>query len=260
MNGLRAVFAYRGYVWRNAVNEVRYRYAGSGMGVFWNVINPALQVVLFGVLFGLAQIPQDLTGRERWLHLCLGLLPWLGFAETLARVSLAFVRSAGLLRVTNVPLEVLVAESTLASALGAQLAVGVLLVAAVASGVALHPRLLLLPLAVALLHAFAFGLGLLLASWRAFFADTSEVLRVVTQLWMWTMPIAYPEALVPAALRPWLGLNPPWVYLQQIRALGLGQTDLDPSSWLLMFGWPIVSCAVGLLVVQRLRSQVLDVA
>ena len=259
MKALLAIFAYRGYIWRNAVNDLRYRYAGSGMGVFWNVINPALQVAIFGVLFGVVLAPSNFRGGERWVYLCLGLLPWLGVSETLARTSQSLVKGGGLVRMAGVPLEVLVAESTLASALSSQLAIAILILATIVMGAGLQPGLLLLPVAVLLLHAAAFGLGLLLACFRVFFLDTSEVLRVWLQLWMWTMPIVYAESMVPSSLQPWLALNPPYAYIREIRALGLGVGGFDPIQWFIMLGWAIASAALGLLVLNRLRSEVLDV-
>lgn len=259
MNGLLAILEHRGYIWRNAVNDLRYRYAGSGMGVFWNVVNPVLQIGVFGLVFSLFPSPPGETPAARWLSLCLGLVPWLGFSESLVRASHALVRGGGLVRINGVPLEVLVAESALASALSGLIGMGVVLLAAVLMGADLWPGLALILVATLSLHVVGFGLGLALACLRAFFADTSEVLRVGLQLWMWTMPIVYSEALVPESLRPWLILNPPWVYLREIRALSHGPASLNPIPILIMVGWAIATVALGRLVMNRLRADVLDV-
>jgi ABC-type polysaccharide/polyol phosphate export permease len=259
MTGPLTLVAYRGYIWRNALNDLRYRYAGSGMGVFWNVINPLVQVAVFGLIFGLMPAASRGPEGERWISLCLGLIPWLAFVETLVRASHSLVRGGGLIRMGGAPLEVLVAESALASALSALLAVAVLLVAVARFGGGTHPGLILLPLITLLLQAFAYGLGLILACLRAFFADTSEVLRVLLQLWMWTMPVVYSEALLPEWIGPWLVLNPPWAYIQQTRALGLGLAGFDPFHWLMMIVWALVSTAVGFGALNHLRRDVLDV-
>lgn len=259
MNGPFVVFGYRGYIWRNAVNDLRYRFAGSGMGVFWNLVNPVLQIAVFGIVFGLFPSSSNLTAPQRWIYLCLGLIPWLGFTESLVRGSHSLIRGGGLVRIDGAPLEVLVAESALASALSGLLAVAVVIIASVFLGVGLRPGLILIPFVILLLHIFAYGLGLILACLRAFFVDTSEVLRVLLQLWMWTMPIVYSEGLLPEAVRPWLFLNPPWVFLREIRALGQGVAGVDALSWIVMSLWVVLSVGLGGLVLNRLRRDVLDV-
>jgi ABC-type polysaccharide/polyol phosphate export permease len=50
---------YRGFIVRNALSDVRHRYAGSAVGVAWNVINA--------------------------LYLCGGLLPWAAFSQWILR-------------------------------------------------------------------------------------------------------------------------------------------------------------------------------
>jgi lipopolysaccharide transport system permease protein len=259
MKSLLALPKYRGYIWRNAVNDIRYRYAGSGMGVFWNVINPALQILIFGAVFGVILSPSSLGRGERWIHLCLGLLPWLGFCEALVRANHSLVRGGGLVRMAAVPQEVLVAESALSSAFSSQIAIGLLIVGTLLAGMKPHAGLLLLPLASLLFSAFAYGLGLILACLSVFLMDTAEVLRVLLQIWMWTMPIVYAESVLGGAFRPWLNLNPPYVYIREIRALGLGEAGLEPLTWLLMAGWAMAAVGIGILVSNRLRSDVLDV-
>lgn len=256
MNTLATLHTYRGYVWRNAVNEVRYRYAGSGMGLFWHVINPALQATVYGVLFGALF---SATERAGWLHLCLGLLPWLAFSEALARASHCFVRGAGAVRTASVPLEVLVTQEALASLFSGLLAASMLLLVVGFLGPGLHRGLLLFLLAVFLFHAFAWGLSLVVATLGAFFTDTAQVVRVLSQLWMWTVPVVYPEHLLPEPLRAWLFLNPAHAFVSTIRSLGLGQPGPGAGGWLELLLWVGLAATAGLFCVRRLRSDVLDV-
>ena len=45
------LWRYRGFILRNALSDVRHRYAGSAVGVAWNVINPLAQIVIYSLVF-----------------------------------------------------------------------------------------------------------------------------------------------------------------------------------------------------------------
>ena len=45
------LYQHRNYIIRNAWSDLRLRYAGSGMGIFWNVIIPVAQILIYTVVF-----------------------------------------------------------------------------------------------------------------------------------------------------------------------------------------------------------------
>jgi lipopolysaccharide transport system permease protein len=257
MDTLRFLLAQRRYILRNGFNDLRYRYAGSGIGVFWNVVNPLAQVLVFGVVvrFALPR-PAEAPG-QLGLWLALGLLPWLAFTEALVRGSQSLVYHRAHLRTTAVAPEVFVAASAVASAWSLVITLGLLLVLSLASGQRPSWALGLLPVAAALLALLAFGISLVLGSLRVFFADVSEVLRVSLQLWMWSMPIVYSEDLLPRAASRALALNPPYAYLRAIRGLYLGRLPAT-DEWMAMIVWAAVAVAGGALLAGQLRTSVRD--
>src|SRR4051812_39830631 len=50
-NPLGLVWMYRTALWRTTINEVRQRYAGSTMGLFWLALAPGLLLALYGCVF-----------------------------------------------------------------------------------------------------------------------------------------------------------------------------------------------------------------
>jgi len=48
---IRVLYHHRKYIVQNAWNDLRHRYAGSGMGVIWNVISPLAQILVFSLIF-----------------------------------------------------------------------------------------------------------------------------------------------------------------------------------------------------------------
>lgn len=72
------------------------------------------------------------------------------------------------------------------------------------------------------------------------------------------MPIIYPVAMVPAAVQPWLKLNPPYLFIASIRQIYLtGQAPLW-SDWLIMLAWSGLFIGLGGLILRRLRQEIRD--
>src|SRR3954471_8009279 len=76
-----SLLKYRRLIWRHAVSELRYRYAGTGLGVVWNVLHPLALIAVYSVVFSAILQPARLqslpatAGRFGYLlYLCSGLL------------------------------------------------------------------------------------------------------------------------------------------------------------------------------------------
>ena len=95
------LWRYRGFIARNALSDMRHRYAGSAAGVAWNVINPLAQIVIYSVVFSqimAVRMPDGRTGTAFALYLCAGLLPWAAFSECILRGTNAFIENAPYLK------------------------------------------------------------------------------------------------------------------------------------------------------------------
>ena len=77
------LWRYRGFIARNALSDVRNRYAGSAMGVAWHVLNPLAQILIYSLVFShlmAPRVPGGGSGAAFALYLCAGLLPWTAFS------------------------------------------------------------------------------------------------------------------------------------------------------------------------------------
>src|SRR5687767_5171816 len=114
---LNHFYQYRRYIWQNARDELRYRYAGASLGIFWHLIHPLLQVLIYTFVFTQVVIiqPEDQQDAPFVLYLCAGLFPWLAFSETLLQGSNAFLENAVYLKRLPIPAEVFLAKNVLIS-------------------------------------------------------------------------------------------------------------------------------------------------
>ena len=215
---VRNLYQYRCYIWRNAWNELRYRYAGTGMGIFWNVIHPLVTIALYTLIFSWI-FPQRVRGGAYVLHLTSGLLAWRAFTDTIQRGSNAFIENARYLKRLAIPLEVFIAKTALASTFVFLIYYLLLIVVTLVLGNSIGRTMFLLPVFLVFLQSLAFGMALILADFRTLIPDIQEMIQAFLPLWLWTLPVIYPESIVPQALRPWLYVNPPYVFLRAIRAV-----------------------------------------
>jgi lipopolysaccharide transport system permease protein len=128
------IYKHRGYIWRTALAEVRNRYAGSGMGAFWNIVQPLSMILIFTVIF--TQVfkrgPEEKVSYP--VYLCSALLPWAAFTECMNRGTQAFVHNALYLRKLPIPEQVFVAQTALATAISLTISFSLLVVFAVTLG------------------------------------------------------------------------------------------------------------------------------
>jgi ABC-type polysaccharide/polyol phosphate export permease len=254
------LYKHRGYIWRTALSEVRNRYAGAGLGVLWNFVQPLALILIFTLIF-----TKVMTGNGKGLNapytvwLCAALLPWSAFGECLNRCTGAFVANAIYLRKLPIPEQVFVAQAALTSLINLGLSFVLLLIVALALGHAPTWHWLLLPIPLVLLISLAFGLGMVLGTLNAFFRDVAQVVPIALQLGFWAYPVVVRKEFLPEGMRTLLPLNPVYPSLVALGRLlvaggrpggGLG------GGW---GGGAALAGAAGYLVLRKLRRELRDV-
>jgi lipopolysaccharide transport system permease protein len=149
--------AYRGALWSLAWRNVRSRYKQAALGMTWALLQPAVQVGVFTVLFGiLVRIPSG--GVPYPAFALAGILPWNIFVKIVSDGSVSLVTNQNIITKLFFPRIYLVlavgASALIDAAVGLALLVGLLLWFGIAPGAAL-------PLAIpALLGVIALSYGL----------------------------------------------------------------------------------------------------
>lgn len=265
---VRGLFRYRSFIWQNAVAELRHRYAGTNLGVVWNVLNPLALIAVYAVVFtGImtAQIAPDQLPRGVGpevafvLYLTSGLLPWLAFAECLTRGCNAFTDNAAYLKKLPIPEQVFVAQTAASATLGLAISFSLLLIVSLALGLRPTWHWLLLPVPLVALQLLGFGLGLLCGTLNVFFRDIGQLLTLALQLVLWTVPIVYLEQTLHPTLAAVVRWHPLYPALHAIRSLFLFRQGLPgPEIWAAMIAWPLLACGVAWLAFGKLRREIRD--
>jgi len=261
-----SLLSHRRYIWQGAVAELRHRYAGTGLGVVWNVLHPLALIAVYSVVFTTlmkGKVPGH-ADDERYayvLYLCSGLLPWLAFAECLTRGCNALAENATYLRKLPIPEQVFVAKSAAAATLGLAISFGLLLLIAPLLGLRPAATWLLLPVPLLLLMAMGYGVALLCATLNVFFRDVGQLLTVALQVVLWTVPIVYAVNArdFPAWFVRLLPLHPLYPALVGVRELLLNGALPSTRAWVGMVAWPLAFLLVAQLAFTKLRAEIRDV-
>ena len=230
---LRALWAYRGFVWSSVLREFHGKYRESLLGAFWSVANPLAMIVIYTVVFGQLMRPQ-LAGHEQTpfafsIYLCAGVITWGLFAEMLGRLNSVFLEHANLIKKSNFPRICLPAIVAASALINFGIVFGLYL--AFLAIIGHWPGWLLLAVVplLALQVLFTLGLGIFLGTLNVFFRDVGQFTGIVVQFWFWLTPIVYVFDSLPEGARNVLQYNPlqPLVMAYQTIFLDLRMPDLE---------------------------------
>jgi len=256
------LWRYRGFIARNALSDVRNRYAGSAMGVAWHVLNPLAQILIYSLVFShlmAPRVPGAGSGAAFALYLCAGILPWAAFTDCVLRGANSFIENAPYLKKLPIPEQVFVAQDAAAASLFLCISMALLGVVTLATGGRLSVAWLGVPAVLILFQGFGFGLGLLFSTLTVFLRDIGQALAIAMHLWMWLTPIVYVEQILPPDLRAVMHYNPAYPFIDALhRMISEGEW---PAlwQWPAMLLWALTTPTLGYLVLRRLRPEIRDV-
>ena len=248
-------------LWQMVVSDLRGRYVGSSLGLFWSVIHPLVMILIFTIVFSRvmgARLPGASDTYAYGIYLCAGLLPWIAFQDLVARTTTIFLDNANLVRKVAFPKSVLYGFAVVSGGVNAGLAIGAFMVVLLVTGHFLHVTFLLWLPFVALQLTFGLGIGIIASVLHVFLRDTSQLVTVLLQVWFWATPIVYVDTILPEWLQRLERLNPLFLFSATHRMIVLdGQIPtLRRTAALLLVTGLVV--ALGGLMYRRFRAEILD--
>jgi lipopolysaccharide transport system permease protein len=235
--------------------DIRNRYLGSFSGGLWALVQPLIQLAVYGFVFVYvfnAKVPgADAPGYVPFL--ALGLWPWVAFSEGITRATTAIQDNAPLINKVAMPRQVLVFAAVASSFVVHGIGFCAITLALRAFGVPLD--LVALPIALAgfvQLFLLALGVAFVCAAVQVFVRDLAPALPQLLMLWMFASPIFYARASLPARYQGWFDLNPFAFYPEQFRALLLHSGGSGLRAEVIALLLAIVALACGLAVFRRL--------
>lgn len=257
-----AVLLDNKYLIRELVaRDIRGRYVGSIIGIFWSILNPLLQLVLFTLVFSVVLDirfgTEASTGRFAEYLFC-ALLPWTAFQEAVTRSSRTFIENSNLIKKVQFPLEVLpfsiVTSAFIHQFLGTLLFV-LILIANQGLNIQLFPVVFILFIFQILM---IYGLSVVVACLNVFVRDIAQILGVLFMLVFWITPIVYPKSKAPELFRLLLNLNPLTHMVEVYRFVFLGSPEPSIVGVFYWLAFCVAAYHLGQFVLRRTQKELVD--
>lgn len=227
--------------------NLKVRYRGSFLGVYWSLLNPLIMTMLYTAIFGTAFAKYyDDSITNYILAVFTGLVILNFFSASTMQALSSVVTNGSLLNKIRLPVSVFPVSMVTANIF--QFVVGVLpllaIVTLITSKNLINVLALFLPLIS--LSLVCAGIGFLVSALYVFFRDLPYFYELVTFVIWVSTPIFYPADIVPEKVKTFLLLNPLSPIIESLRQISLSGAppnlsliggSLLSGLIILMLGW-----------------------
>lgn len=266
---LKELWDYRDLLTLFVKRTITVQYKQTILGPLWWIIQPALTVLMYMVVFGgIAGIPTD--GVPQPLFYLGGVCMWQYFSSCLTGTSNTFVTNAGIFGKVYFP-RLIMPLSTVISNLvrfGIQLGLFIIVYAYYAIvGKAPSPNwyLILAPVLVIMMAGLALGFGIIISSMTTKYRDLQVLFSFVVQLWMYGTPIVYPLSQVAGKtalgmdLTTIMCLNPVTPVIETFKYGALSAGEFIGWGWLAYSSvFMLVVLGFGVLIFNKVQKSFMD--
>lgn len=256
---LRDVWDRRQFAWASAMGELRSQHMDTVLGNVWHLLNPALLISIYYLVFGVLLDVDRGVGDNILAFIAIGVLAYQLGQRSIISAARSIISNEGLIRSLQFPRALLPLGSMIQETL--TFLPGLLLIVAVVvvTGEGITPAWgLMLPVFLIQI-SFNFGAGMLLARVADRFRDTINFLPFVFRLGFYGSAVIFPvdERFDVIESYPWIEwvfvANPFYAQLSLWRealmtTYGVGRI---PYLWASATAWAIVAVIVGVLVFRR---------
>ena len=203
----RELWAYRELLYFLIWRDVKIRYKQTALGAAWAVLQPALTMVVFTVVFGrFVGVPSH--GVPYPLFSLAGLLPWQYLTSAVGRSGASVVSSSSLISKVYFPRLLIPVAAAAAPIVDLLVGLAFLCVMMAGYGYAPSSRVVFLPCFILLAFLASLAVSLSLSALNVRYRDVTFLIPFFLQIWMFVSPVVYPSSIVPAKLRQLFALNP----------------------------------------------------
>ena len=267
----KELWAYRDlcslFVKRNIITQ----YKQTMLGPAWFVIQPALTVIMYMVVFGgIAGIPTD--GVPRPLFYLAGTAMWNYFSECLTKTSNTFVANSGIFGKVYFPRLVMPVADVTSNLLRLGIQFGFFVIVYIVYSIVdssctahLTWYALLLPVLIVMMAGLALGFGTIFSSLTTKYRDLQVLLTFLVQLWMYATPIVYPLSqtgsmrFLGVPVHTFMCLNPVTPIIETFKYGFLGCGAFVGWRWLIYsFVFMCLLLGSGIVVFNKVQKSFMD--
>jgi ABC-type polysaccharide/polyol phosphate export permease len=222
--------------------ELARKYKGSRFGVLWYLINPLVLMGAYTLMFD--HVIKVGSYPDFPVFLLIGLVVWTFFQQSLLAASGSLLDQGDLVRKARFPREAIPASTVAVQLVTMAVMLVLLTPLAVALRGTFAPKLLLLPVLIALLFCFVLGCSLIVSVLHAYFRDVAPILGAALLPWFFLTPIFFnPNQFAFVQHHAWVGtllgwVNPVAPFILATRSVLYGGASFD-------WGWLVYAAVIA---------------
>jgi len=231
--------------------DLRGRYVGSALGIFWNIINPLIILALYTFIF------QYILNLKYGDHvfaapfIFCGLLPWMAISESLNRGTVSIIENSNLVQKVVFPKEILILYVVASSFFHELMGMTILIIYLCIFGTPPGTVALLIIFIFILQLIFSAGLGFFFSTLNVFIRDTTPLLGAFMTMWFFLTPIVYDATRIPGKYQPFFKVNPLYYLVNMYRAVLLENKLPNLFDIAAFSGFALLIFVVGLSYFQK---------
>ena len=251
---LADIWARRSFLWTLSSAESYAKNEANHLGQVWSVLNPALLILSYYLIFGLLLGTRG--GVENYVaFLGIGVVMFTFTSAVVTRGAKAITGKLGLVRALHFPRAILPMSVTLTEFLASLPAFGLLFVLMFATGERPSWEWLLFPVAVTLQAMALLGVAFISARLVNASQDVANLIPVIVRLLRYVSGVFFPVAhyveAAPPVVQVALTMQPFALMLTTGRQALLAGEPVVLSDWLVLAAWAVGASVVGLVVFWR---------
>jgi lipopolysaccharide transport system permease protein len=255
----RDLWRYRELFYFLAWRDILVRYKQTALGVAWALLRPFLTMLVFVLVFGkLAKLPSG--GVPYPILVFAALLPWQFFSSAFTEAGNSLIANSGMISKVYFPRLVIPTSAVIVSFVDFLISGAILVGLMLWYGFTPGPRLLLLPLFVAIAFAAAMGAGLWIAALNVKYRDFRYIVPFVVQFGLYVSPVGFSSSIVPEKWRLLYSVNPMVGVIDGFRwAILGGEGQLYLPGFLLSLALVAALCVSGMVYFRKTEKSFVDV-
>jgi len=206
----KKLFRYRGRLFQGVYHDVKMRFAGSVLGIFWAILFPLAQLTIYAVLYAVIfKIrPSGLTEMQYVLLVFSGLVPLLIYNESVSTSISSLTANKALLTTTVFPVELIPIRTSLSAQVPSFIGLIITLILGYVLGITGYKAIIMIPILWTLLFMFIAGLSWMLSLFALVLRDIQNIFSLITMMMIFLSPFAYTPDMVPSGLQAIIYMNP----------------------------------------------------
>ena len=258
---LKDMLNHRKLIWELSKNDFKSKFAGSYFGVFWAFIQPIINVTIYWIIFegGLKAGPSGNIPFLLWL--IAGICPWFYINDSLNSSSNCLVEYSYIVKKVKFNIKFIPIIKIMSATYIHLFFIAVTVIIFKIYGFDLTIYVIQTFYYFICLLLLILGVVYFISAINVFFRDMAQIVAILLQYSMWTVPIMIAEEKFPLFMQGILKYNPLYYIVQGYRDSFINHIWFWEKPGMTIYYWCLIAIIllIGIKVFEKLRLSFADV-